>query len=110
MNTRTQLTFTSLLEDLRWSHRGLDMPLNTSIKQLKKSVSSEKNYDELLNIANEIAEKMTDKTKANAFIKNVEYLISIYNPEIEQFIQSNQNELNKTEIDIPLLDDDHYSF
>jgi hypothetical protein len=41
------------------------MPLNTSVKQLKKSASSDKNYDELLVRATDITEKMTDKKIAN---------------------------------------------
>jgi len=87
------------------------MPLNSSVKQNKKSFSSGENFDELLKRANEIADKMTDKTIAQAFIKSVEYLMSIYDPSIESFIRSREIGLNQTE-SIKLLpdDDDHYSF
>lgn len=87
------------------------MPLNSSVKQNKKSFSTGENFDELLKRANEIADKMTDKTIAHAFIKSVEYLMSIYDPSVDSFIQSREIGLNQTESIKPLPDDDdHYSF
>lgn len=87
------------------------MPLNSSVKQNKKSFSTGEDFNELLKRANEIADKMTDKTIAQAFIKSVEYLMSIYDPSVESFIRSREIGLNQSE-SIKLLpdDDDHYSF
>lgn len=88
------------------------MARNTVINKNTYVYEQQEKYDQLEARALVVAQIMseTEPSISKAFINNVHYLMSINDPCIESFIHSREIGLNNTEMVLPKLDDDSYSF
>lgn len=87
------------------------MTSSQAVKQRPTVMSNEEKFKDSIDKAKAIASKMKDRIAAAAFLKNVDYLVNIGDPQIIWFVKARQIALDNEGKSTPKVDDaDHYSF